>query len=458
MKNLLLLSLVFFSTTAYASTVDTLPIILKRLDTVTVKGKPSGKPNSMEIDKGGGRLVSDDGRLELIFPQGALTKKKKITIQPVSNHAANGRGLAYHLTPSGTAFEKDVTLVFHYAEDELQGSMPELKGIAWQDEKGKWSALKHLTADTVNRTITSVIRHFSSYASFDKIVLQPANARVKVEKTISMSIQYVVDRNEESQNENEDFLPPLPSRIPAPEWSVNDVVMGNADVGQIRRVDQNNNLVNYTAPVSVPEQNPVAVSAELKGMEFRFNNKVFKDPSLVSNVLIYDRAYRVHIEFWTDNSEDGMCTMRLEDEGAFTVVMEGSRTQIKEISNHNLRLTFNPCKCGFIWTNSPLPGPINISGAGRIDVKPAKMPELPFARVSILLKHIKSPMPDLKTTCPTGGLPPGMGLARPYLPPLIEFEANNEDERLLTLAELTGNSMSNSRRHGLKIHIKLIDE
>jgi hypothetical protein len=45
-----------------------------------------------------------------------------------------------------------------------------------------------------------------------------------------------------------------------------------------------------------------------------------------------------------------------------------------------------------------------------------------------------------------------------FLPPLIEFEANNESEQKITLSELTRNSMQNEKRYGVNILIKLIEE
>src|SRR5690349_13179579 len=90
-----------------------------RMDSVTAVGKPTGEEVSQEIGKDGGTIMSDDGRIELMFPEDALNKKKKIKIQAVTNLAANGSGNAYQLEPSGLEFQKPVTLVFHYSENEL---------------------------------------------------------------------------------------------------------------------------------------------------------------------------------------------------------------------------------------------------------------------------------------------------------------------------------------------------
>ena len=162
---------------------------------------------------------------------------------------------------------------------------------------------------------------------------------------------------------------------------------------------------------------------------------------------------------WVDNSEDGICTMRGEDRGEFTVLLEGTRSMIKEINNQNLSLRFNRCPCAFVWTNSPAPGHINMIGASRLDVTPASLPSVPFRKVRIMLNHAYSPLPNIKTTCRTGGaVPTAAPFGFVFLPPMIEFEANNEPEQKFTLNELTRGSMQNNRRHGLIISLRLIED
>jgi hypothetical protein len=436
---------------------DLIPIKILRLDSTTAIGKQDGEETSKEIGKEGARITSEDGRVELVFAEGSLSKKKKISIQPIINHATNGRGKAYRFQPSGLQFDKPVTIIFHFSDDEINGTLPELKGMVWQDSKGKWDLLPEVKLDTTAKTLTAQIQHFSSYASFDKLVLNPALGRVKVEKTQSLFIQFA---NYRPTAGGEDELPPLPQllQIPVPQWEVNGISNGNSAVGRISFIDQSRQSVIYTAPASVPTDNPVAVTAQLKGLEFKFNKQVFKDPTLVSNLLIYDKAYRVQMNAWFDNGEDGPCTMRMEDGAGFTVVLEGTRTQIKEIANRNITLQLNPCyNCPMIWKNSPLKGPIHVVGTKRIDVTPASLPGNPFTRVRLLLHHIPSVPPIVGTSCPTGGGIPSVVMAV-YLPPLIEFEANNEAEQVITLSELSNGSMQNSRRQGLKITIKRIDE
>jgi hypothetical protein len=58
-------------------------------------GTPDGKLVSNQIGIAGGRIASEDGRIELIFPSGALTEIKTISIQPTTNLFDSAAGKAY---------------------------------------------------------------------------------------------------------------------------------------------------------------------------------------------------------------------------------------------------------------------------------------------------------------------------------------------------------------------------
>ena len=83
MKKILILSTLFVSITVFAQNDTTLDLI----DTSNVKfivpsdstgfGTPDGTLTSKQIGPAGGKIVSDDGRVELIFPAGALTIRRR---------------------------------------------------------------------------------------------------------------------------------------------------------------------------------------------------------------------------------------------------------------------------------------------------------------------------------------------------------------------------------------------
>ena len=83
MKKGLVLFLMIGSLYANTQEKDSFSIQVLRLDSTTAFGKADGKEITKEIGKEGGKIVSEDGKMELIFPEGALSKKKK------NNHSAN---------------------------------------------------------------------------------------------------------------------------------------------------------------------------------------------------------------------------------------------------------------------------------------------------------------------------------------------------------------------------------
>ena len=130
---------------------------------ITAVGKPGGKKTEIKINKDGGSLKSSDGLVKLIFPAGAVSKKTDISIQPITNLITNGDGIAYRFEPSGIQFKKPVQVIFHYDDEEIKDSMQLLLGIAMQDDKGQWYNLNETALDTVAKTISGNINHFSDW-------------------------------------------------------------------------------------------------------------------------------------------------------------------------------------------------------------------------------------------------------------------------------------------------------
>ncbi len=137
---------------------------------ITKAGKSEGEKTEINVTKNeGGSIKSSDGKIELIIPEGAVSKKTLITIEPVTNLMANGNGKAYHLEPSGIQFEKPLQLILHYDEEQIKDSTQLLLGIAMQDESGQWFGLKEFSIDTIAKTISGNINHFSTWAAFEKL-------------------------------------------------------------------------------------------------------------------------------------------------------------------------------------------------------------------------------------------------------------------------------------------------
>ena len=156
---------------------------------ITPVGTPVGNPVSKIIGAAGGTLVSPDGRLELNIPSGALSSNTDISIQPVTNEAPGGIGLAYDLLPNGTKFSKLATFTFHYTKEELNDNFPYLLFIAYQDSSNGWRADQiQRDFDTVAKTVSLEISHFTIWAFGDRINMTATPLILEKNETSNVSI------------------------------------------------------------------------------------------------------------------------------------------------------------------------------------------------------------------------------------------------------------------------------
>jgi hypothetical protein len=395
---------------------------------VTKPGKADGPIAEGKFSKDGGSLVSADGKLELKIPEGALSKKTTISIQPVTNVAPNGNGAAYRLEPSGIKFEKPLQIIFHYDEDESKDSAQLMMGICMQDNTGQWYGLKKFTLDTLAKTISGNINHFSDWSKFDAIKLYPSAKRLKVKKELQMEIDLVSSEDEDLSALYADDLAPLKVRkIPwTSVWKANEITNGNSSVGTITVFSKTNSM--YKAPSTVPSKNPVAVTADLKGLNYKFKGMLFKDLTLVSNVLVYDNAYEVKM-FTSIDSYAGsvLGTVKYKDTGSFVVSLNGKDSRIVEKVNKNMNSELGYTgKCIIVLLKEGW-GNIHVAGARSIKVTPGATPDKP-ATVEISFIPVPIMMPVLQFSCPktpvwNNGAANGMLAVASAYPQFIKFTA-----------------------------------
>lgn len=231
----------------------------------TKKPRPIGIPVAHAIIKTlgnrGGTIVSEDGKLEVEIPAGALTKDIAISIQPIQNTAAGGVGFGYRLLPHGDIFKKRVSLHFHY-ENELQRlSNKEAITIAFQNEKGIWSCVGHSENDTLSNTISVQTEHFSDWAIIPSLELSPVVQTIGVGESITLKAQkYVFPVGEDlivqlgtanSANGG------VPEKID-PKYIVRWTLYGPGNLSQ------NGAEAIYTAPSSMQAEKKATVVCELK--------------------------------------------------------------------------------------------------------------------------------------------------------------------------------------------------
>lgn len=223
---------------------------------VTEVGQPQGNPTSQTIGPEGGSLSTPDGAVQLVIPAGAINKATTITIQPITNHAPNGLGLAYRFLPDGTQFAKPATLTFRYRASAVAANDPDMLDVVFQDTDRHWQGVAGASADTANHQISVPMPHFSDWSAFEK-------AKIK-----SVDIEGVsqLDLGESARLKLVDALLPPLIKAPAGDSLVMDLstVKWSVAGGEVNgRITSNGTEAIYTAPSSYPPQNPVAVVAEI---------------------------------------------------------------------------------------------------------------------------------------------------------------------------------------------------
>jgi len=149
----------------------------------TEVGTPVGDNVTKDIGPAGGTLSSPDGKLTLTVPPNAVAGTVAFSIQPITNQAANGLGLAYRLGPDGQTFTTPVDVSIRIEEKDLEGTVPEALSMAYQDKKGAWHAQTSTKIDQSAKTISFATTHFTDVAAWTRLMLRPVEARVRVGRT-----------------------------------------------------------------------------------------------------------------------------------------------------------------------------------------------------------------------------------------------------------------------------------
>ncbi|MGV3556848.1 hypothetical protein [Larkinella arboricola] len=223
---------------------------------VTEVGKPQGVAVSKLIGPEGGTLATTDGRVQLTIPAGAVDKATTISIQPISNHTPNGVGASYRFLPDGLQFSKPAVLTFQYTDFDVKDSDPSALGIAYQRANKIWYAVPGKQVDKQKREVSVPMPHFSDWSLFEEFYLttQAGNNVGFLNYGESVTLEIVQIAPLTGKGEEPLIIKttggPTNSGL---KWSL---------IGEGNLTPQTY-TATYTAPRSMPKQNPVTVSVEL---------------------------------------------------------------------------------------------------------------------------------------------------------------------------------------------------
>ena len=297
MKKIFFLFLFCWWFLGYSQT-DTSKIRISEPPDSTAIGLPDGKSISKEIGPQGGTIISDDGKIELIFSAGALGANTTISIQPTTNHAPNGTGKAYSLEPSGIRFKEPVQVIFHYSDEESDICPPDLMGLGLQNDKGKWTFFDYDEVDSTRRVLKGFIHHFSFFTNVNKLQLEVDKKEIRASDSATIVLVDLSAKIDTAGHRGAAIL----FRDDPLQWSVNGIRDGDKSVGTVQTVLPEMSIirrtgkfvfVSYTAPDFLPKKNPVTVAVNI--FLYFSKQKAFKSArTLKTKISIYD-MYRVSV-------------------------------------------------------------------------------------------------------------------------------------------------------------------
>lgn len=262
---------------------------------ITAIGTPVGAPVAKSIGSAGGSLISPDGRLELKIPAGALNSSINITIQPVTNEAPGGLGLAYDLLPNGTKFSKPATIIFHYTDD-VDDYFPYFSYIAYQDSSNMWVADEvQRDFDTVAKTVSLEISHFTIWAVGTIYYIGADPWQLEKNQTSRISAEQTIRLDRSGKRSP---LHPVP-HDKLGTWKVNGRNGGNDTDG---RISGSGATAVYVAPARIDNQREVRVSTTItthtvykKGIKI-IEFKHFERGTFITLNPFHEYNYKITIE------------------------------------------------------------------------------------------------------------------------------------------------------------------
>ena len=250
---------------------------------VTSLGAPEGTAVTKTIGVNGGAITSADGNISITIPAGALNSDQAITVQPVTRKLWSGYSRVYRLTPHDISFQQPVTITLRYNEDSVKNTLPELLGVAYQEQSGKWFSAGESSLDKINHTLTTTTTHFSDWGVISYLYIQPNEALVQPGAKITLKVMGVIP----ASAPDIDPVPLGKGDVVNEPFMVSPRQLGNWNYSGEGSLEADGNQAYYQAPASVPRNNPEAVSVAVK-------TKGKGQFLLVSNITI---SRQFHIDY-----------------------------------------------------------------------------------------------------------------------------------------------------------------
>lgn len=154
-------------------------------------GTPQGDKVISEIGPAGGAISTPDGRLTLTIPANAVSGNTAFSIQPISNTAQDGIGLAYRLEPGGQAFAKPLEVSIRFNDDDVQTTYPGALRLAYQDQSGAWHEQGSTVLDATKLQVSFSTTHLSDWAlkRDSYVVSRPGKVVLRPGESVGITVE-----------------------------------------------------------------------------------------------------------------------------------------------------------------------------------------------------------------------------------------------------------------------------
>jgi hypothetical protein len=401
---------------------------------ITPKGTPVGTPITKTIGAAGGTIISSDSMVELDIPAGALAGDVPVTIQPLTNEAPGGIGLSYDLLPNGTVFSTPATLKFHYIDDSLSGTLPELLWIVYQDSANAWQTdLESQDFDTVAKIISIDINHFSARAIVPELyVINSKTILLANQEATLTAVLSGVNKNKPA-GEMMTF-----TRVPdgaVHNWKLTLIGPNNPAAGY-GSISGSGASVTYHSPGSINERILVEVTVDVGPVVVWQNSKKteFAKVNIPVFLLLKPSEFNYSVSLWyQDNEITGYTGQLYIDHASFDMTItlkkgdppdgqDYASASISNIQNHPPTVTPSsetyPLPDGTSVTINWIPDDIGLT-----NIQSVLTPNEPFddvdSGIALYFQHsnainpgftLKSSANNATTTVPATVLPSPTGL------------------------------------------------
>jgi hypothetical protein len=261
---------------------------------VTAKGQPVGTAVTKQIDAAGGALTSQDRKLTITVPAGAVSSSTTFSIQPITN-TLNQHKPAYRLLPEGVTLAKPVQLSFQYNNADQANTNEDLLILYFQTAQGSWQSLP-TSLDKNRKLLTASTTHFSDWVAGGVLEMEIGKNALAAGESSEIRVLGIGESSSEihllaTLMPANDYFDGFISKIS--NWKVvkgGGSITGKANSANAAIIPE----ATYKAPASITQSDSATLQVEIEGelhLSDLGRDVTFKKVILLGNIYLVPDVY-----------------------------------------------------------------------------------------------------------------------------------------------------------------------